>query len=134
MRSSCETRHQEVALDRLGLGEPGRHLPEPRRQVRELARRAARARRRRSCPRATSSAARDKLQQRTHELQREVPRNKAGDQDADQSRDQQASDQIPHAMGDVGLRRGDDELADRGLADQDRVGDGVDTCGWCRAA
>ena len=106
-------RHQEVALHLLDLGEPLRHLAEPLAAVAELARRVLRHR-------DGVVAARDlvgrvgELQHRPHDAAREVARRAApATSEAEQAGEREPLEQRVDAVAHVGLRRRDDDRADR---------------------
>ncbi len=63
------------------------------------------------------------LQHGTHDAPRQVPRENRGDEQADEPREREPLDQVVDALADVGLRRRDDDRADRLFAEVDRVRD-----------
>ena len=116
-------RHQEVALHHLDLGEPARHLAEALAQVAELAGRVL-GHDDGVVPLGDLVGRGRELQHRPHDAAREVPRKQAGGEEAEQAGDREPLDQIADALADVGLRRRDDDRADRLLAEEDRFRDG----------
>ena len=118
-------RHQEVAFELLCLGDPGRHLPEALGEVGDL---TAASNRRDVHVTASLSDLVHGLRERQDRLgdpAREVEREYADDDEADEERDRETREQRDPGLPELSLRLGHDEDRERhalGAAELDRIG------------
>ena len=114
--------HQEVPLQGLGLFELRSHVPEPRRQMADLA--AARHLGNSDAVAAGGNLV-GRLGQREHRLRdpsREVPAERAGDENSREEGGQEPPDERQHGLVQAGLRSGEDDRSEQLAAELDRAG------------